>query len=197
MPIPSLPEHKIGVFVLFWPSGPPFSGILSTKTAFLCQKRRYFPGFGSFRAQNRHFCALLSASFFPMAPPASNKPHLAEKYSSLTSILAHLGRTWLLPGQGAAAGWQMMLPDCAARKNLPLCWRDCCSAGDRGTEEAELRWRLWADAAAKTPLRKEHHREARRAVLVSACWQRRGKAPSGGRKAPPSGSRKILMRGGG
>ena len=135
-------EHKIEVFVLFWPSEPPFSGILSTKTAFLCQKRRYFPGFGSFRAQNRHFCALLSVSFFPMAPPASNKPHLAEKYSSLTSILAHLGRTWLLPGQGAAAGWQMMLPDCAARKNLPLCWRDCCSAGDRGTE---------VDAAAKKP----------------------------------------------
>ena len=32
-------EHKIGVFVLFWPSGPPFS---------------------AFRAQNRGFCALLA-----------------------------------------------------------------------------------------------------------------------------------------
>ena len=30
------PEHKIGVFVLFWPSGPPFSGISSTKLRFLC-----------------------------------------------------------------------------------------------------------------------------------------------------------------
>ena len=58
----------------------------------------------------------------------------------------------LLPDQGAAAGWQMVLPDCAARKNLPLRRRDCCSAGDRGTEE---------DAAAKKkPLRKERHREA-------------------------------------
>ena len=29
-------EHKIGVFVLFWPSGPLFSGISSTKSRFLC-----------------------------------------------------------------------------------------------------------------------------------------------------------------
>ena len=63
-------------------------------------------------------------------------------------------------------------PETASRKRMPQCL-DC------GTEEAELRWRLWADAAAKKPLRQEHHREARRAVLVSACWQRHGKAPSG------------------
>ena len=50
-------EHKIGVFVRFLPSKPPFSGFSSTKSAFLCQKRRYFPGFGPFRAQNRGFCA--------------------------------------------------------------------------------------------------------------------------------------------
>ena len=75
----------------------------------------------------------------------------------------------------------MMLPDCAARKNLPLrCAGETSAAPetaarkwmlqrwDCGTEEAELRWRLWADAAAKKPLRKEHHREARRAALVSA-----------------------------
>ena len=30
-PIFGLPEHKIEVFVLFWPSEPPFSGISSTK----------------------------------------------------------------------------------------------------------------------------------------------------------------------
>ena len=29
-------EHKIGVFVLFWPSGPSFSGVSSTKSRFLC-----------------------------------------------------------------------------------------------------------------------------------------------------------------
>ena len=132
-------EHKIEVFVLFWPSEPPFSGILSTKSAFLCQKRRYFPGFGSSQAQNRHFCALLSASFFPMASPANNKPHLAERS---TPVWLAIWLTWagfansqLPPGRGAAAGWQMVLPDCAARKNLPLRRRDFCSTGDRGTEE--------------------------------------------------------------
>ena len=52
-------EHKIEVFVRFCPPKPSFSGISSTKSAFLCQKRRYFPGFVPFRAQNRHFCALL------------------------------------------------------------------------------------------------------------------------------------------
>ena len=60
---------------------------------------------------------------------------------------------WLPPSRGAAAGWQMVLPDCAARKNLPLRRRDCCSAGDRGTEE---------DAAAKKSLRRERHREDER-----------------------------------
>ena len=53
-------EHKIEVFVLFCPSEPSFSGISSTKTAFLCQKRQYLPGFGSSRAQNRGFCAFLA-----------------------------------------------------------------------------------------------------------------------------------------
>ena len=50
-------EHKIEIFVRFCPPKPPFSGISSTKSAFLCQKRRFFPGFGPFRAQNRAFCA--------------------------------------------------------------------------------------------------------------------------------------------
>ena len=113
-------EHKIGVFVRFWGLEPSFSGFLSTKSGFLCAFAFQNPHFPAFRAQNRHFCALLSVSFFPMAPPASNKPHQAEKYSGLASTLAYLGRMWLPPGRGAAAGWQMVLPDCAARKNLPL-----------------------------------------------------------------------------
>ena len=47
--------------------------------------------FPSSRAQNRHFCALLSVSFFPMAPPASNKPHLAEKSTPVWLAIWH---TW-------------------------------------------------------------------------------------------------------
>ena len=52
-------EHKIEVFVLFWPSKPLFSGILSTKSGFLCFFGVWNPRFRAFRAQNRGFCALL------------------------------------------------------------------------------------------------------------------------------------------
>ena len=45
----------------------------------------------SFRAQNRGFCALLPASFFPMAPSASSKPHSAEKS---TPVWLAIWRTW-------------------------------------------------------------------------------------------------------
>ena len=54
------PEHKIGVFVLFWPSGPPFSGIPSTKSRFLCFFVLRNPRFRAFRAQNWGFCAFLA-----------------------------------------------------------------------------------------------------------------------------------------
>ena len=52
-------EHKIGVFVLFWASGPPFSGFSSTKSRFLCAFALWNPRFRAFRAQNRGFCAFL------------------------------------------------------------------------------------------------------------------------------------------
>ena len=54
------PEHKIVVFVLFWPSEPPFSGFSSTKSGFLCAFGLWNPRFQAFRAQNRHFCALFA-----------------------------------------------------------------------------------------------------------------------------------------
>ena len=60
MPIHSLLEHKNGIFVRFWPSGPPFSGFSSTKSGFLCFFGLRNPRFRAFRAQNRGFCALLA-----------------------------------------------------------------------------------------------------------------------------------------
>ena len=50
-------EHEIGIFVLFLPSEPPFSGISSTKSRFLCAFSLRDPHFWHSRAQNRHFCA--------------------------------------------------------------------------------------------------------------------------------------------
>ena len=54
-------EHKIRVFVRFWPPKPPFSGFLSTKSGFLCFFGLRHPCFRAFRAQNWGFCALLPA----------------------------------------------------------------------------------------------------------------------------------------
>ena len=66
-------EHKIEVFVRFWGLEPLFSGFSSTKSRFLCAFALRNPHFRAFRAQNRGFCALLPASFFPIAPrPATN-----------------------------------------------------------------------------------------------------------------------------
>ena len=50
-------EHKIEVFVRFLPSEPPFSGVSSTKSRFLCAFEVWNPCFRAFRAQNRGFCA--------------------------------------------------------------------------------------------------------------------------------------------
>ena len=46
--VPCSAEHKIGVFVRFLASGPPFSGLSSTKLEFLCQNGRFFRDFWSF-----------------------------------------------------------------------------------------------------------------------------------------------------
>ena len=53
-------EHKIGIFVRFWCLEPPFSGVSSTKSRFLCFFDLRDPRFRVFRAQNRGFCAFLA-----------------------------------------------------------------------------------------------------------------------------------------
>ena len=50
-------KHKIGIFVRFCPSKPQFSGVSSTKLAFLCQKGQFSSGFCPSRAQKVVFCA--------------------------------------------------------------------------------------------------------------------------------------------
>ena len=52
-----LPEHKIDIFVRFYPPKPPFSGVSSTKSGFLCFFGLRTPRFRAFRAQNWGFCA--------------------------------------------------------------------------------------------------------------------------------------------
>ena len=50
-------EHKIGIYVLFLASQPPFLAYSSTKSEFLCAFCLRNPHFRAFRAQNRQFCA--------------------------------------------------------------------------------------------------------------------------------------------
>ena len=54
---PFIFEHINGIFVRFCPPGPPFSGISSTKSSFLCAFALRNPRFRASRAQNRGFCA--------------------------------------------------------------------------------------------------------------------------------------------
>ena len=97
MPLFPLPEHKIEVFVRFCPSKPPFSGISSTKSRFLCAfASKFFP--------IMVFMDSLASSFFPMAlrhgcashkalrngAPASNKPHPAEKSTPVWLAIWHI-----------------------------------------------------------------------------------------------------------
>ena len=69
-PIFGLFEHKIEVFVRFCPSEPPFSGISSTKSRFLCA---------------------FASKLLPDSAPASSKPHSAEKR---TPVWLAIWRTW-------------------------------------------------------------------------------------------------------
>ena len=66
-------EHKIEVFVRFCPPEPPFSGVSSTKTPFLCFFDLRNPCFQTFRAQNWGFCALLPEGGRPLAGDAYGK----------------------------------------------------------------------------------------------------------------------------
>ena len=65
-------EHKIGIFVRFWGLEPLFSGILSTKSRFLCAFAVWNPCFRAFRAQNRHFCVRMG-SFSQVFGPSEHK----------------------------------------------------------------------------------------------------------------------------
>ena len=78
--------------------------------------------FPTSRAQNRHFCALLPASFFPMAPPASNKPHSAEKSTPLRlaiwRIWAGFANSQLLPDAAAGAPSRALGAESTAERQL-------------------------------------------------------------------------------
>ena len=133
-PLPS--EHKIGIFVRFLPSKPPFSGISSTKSAFLCQKRRYFPGFSPFRAHNRGFCALFAFE----TPVFGLFEHKIGIFVSETAIFP-----WFWPLPSTKLGFlcafaSKFLPDSAPASNKP-------HSAEKSTPVWLAIWRIWAGFA--------------------------------------------------
>ena len=91
-------EHEIGVFVRFHPSKPPFSGVSSTKSGFLCAFGLRNPRFQAFRAQNRGFCALL-----PFETPVFGRfEHKIGVFVLGFSILAGNYWTWSVAQRGGA-----------------------------------------------------------------------------------------------
>ena len=74
-------EHKIEVFVLFWPSGPSFSGVSSTKSGFLCSFTKLDVGVGALSRRQRHrrtcgAAALAEPLHLLAAAPAQPLSHL-------------------------------------------------------------------------------------------------------------------------
>ena len=92
----ALPEHKIGIFVRFFPLKPQFSGVSSTKSRLLCAFTLRNPRFRAFRAQNRGFCALL-----PFGTPVFRRfEHKIGVFVLGFSILARNYWTWSVAQRG-------------------------------------------------------------------------------------------------
>ena len=113
--------------MLFWPSRPPFSGISSTKSGFLCQKRRYFLGFGSSRAQKRHFCALLAFGT-PIFRPFEHKIEVFVSEMAIFPWICPLPSTKsaFLCSRGGESGIRKRnrgdaYPSCKSPRTLPKC----------------------------------------------------------------------------
>ena len=80
-------EHKIEVFVRFWPSEPPFSGISSTKSGFLCAFALRNPHFRAFRVQNRHFCVRMGDFSGILGVPSTKSGFLCSERCAVSCAL--------------------------------------------------------------------------------------------------------------
>ena len=81
-------EHKIEVFVLFWPSGPPFSGVSSTKSGFLCSfTNGSWVGALSRRQRHRRTCGA-AAPAQPILPLTLPPLHLRSRFTCAVDTTA-------------------------------------------------------------------------------------------------------------
>ena len=72
-------EHKIEVFVLFWPSEPSFSGFSSTKSPFLCSFTKLDVGLGDFPAERGIAAPAQPQCQLPLPVVAPTQPILPLK----------------------------------------------------------------------------------------------------------------------
>ena len=127
MPISCSPEHKIAIFVRFCPSKPLFSGLSSTKRAFLCQKGQLFPGFTPSRAQNWGFCARVAVIAETLTlSPASGRAIKKRVTSKSPNGLFSYPPLWI--GICCRCNWG---------RNICCCrWNWNSAAGETGTSAA-------------------------------------------------------------
>ena len=138
------PEHKIGIFVRFLPSEPPFSGISSTKSRFLCAFAIQNPSFQAFLAQNRHFCAraegpVASGSVkvtFLQFTARANVPQRCLEQGFVRAVIcrncATNNQQHYLPPNTCVLAWQQHHPapnTCAADRRQPYHPSDTCAPG--------------------------------------------------------------------
>ena len=127
MPISCSPEHKIAIFVRFCPSEPLFSGLSSTKMAFLCQKGQLFPGFTPSRAQNRGFCARVAVIAETLTLSTASGRAIKKRVTSKSpNGLFSYPPLWI--GICCRCNWGRNI--CCCRWNWNICCRcDHCSCG--------------------------------------------------------------------
>ena len=67
-------EHINGIFVRFCPSGPPFSGISSTKSRFLCSFTKLDVGLGDFPAESGAVATIVAPAQLILPQPTTVAP---------------------------------------------------------------------------------------------------------------------------
>ena len=97
-------EHKIEVFVRFWPSRPSFSGFSSTQSPFLCSFTKLDVGVGALsrRKRHRHTCAAVAPAqpILPLTLPplhlrsrcTCSPLHLLSRCTCATAVPAAVAR---------------------------------------------------------------------------------------------------------
>ena len=116
-------EHKLGIFVRFWPSEPPFSGVSSTKSGFLCAFASKFLPDAAAVARSMALSAgspaerqlfLTDFRFAPWIAAAQTDANLSAHLHRLPTPPAYLRRMRLQPGRGRC----QMANDVAAPRGM-------------------------------------------------------------------------------